>query len=70
MTDLFTRFNETNLKLQGDTLNLIKTKSVISAFVAKLLYTNKTWEEENVLCFQIFQNYKIKMKICLLIVNT
>ena len=34
---LFARFNETNLKLQGDTLNLIKTKSVIFSFVAKLL---------------------------------
>lgn len=37
MTDLFGKFNETNLKLQGDQLNLIKTKSVMSAFVAKLL---------------------------------
>ena len=36
MTDLFAKFNETNLKLQGDQLNLIKTKSIISAFVAKL----------------------------------
>lgn len=36
MTDLFAKFNETNLKLQGDQLNLIKTKSITSAFVAKL----------------------------------
>ncbi|XP_067122534.1 protein FAM200C-like [Centruroides vittatus] len=35
MTDLFAKFNETNLKLQGDQLNLIETKSIISAFVAK-----------------------------------
>ena len=28
---------ETNLMLQGDELNLIKTKSIISAFVAKLI---------------------------------
>nr|XP_042717488.1 protein ZBED8-like [Chrysemys picta bellii] len=37
LTDLFNKFNETNLQLQGDELNLIKTKTVISAFVAKLL---------------------------------
>ena len=41
MTDLFAKFNETNLKLQGDQLNVIKTKSVISAFVAKLFCIKK-----------------------------
>ena len=35
MTDLFAKFNETNLKLQGDQLNLIKNEIVLSAFVAK-----------------------------------
>ncbi|KFD46697.1 hypothetical protein M513_12407 [Trichuris suis] len=30
MADLYTKFNEMNLHLQGDDLNLIKTKSVIS----------------------------------------
>ena len=34
MTDLFAKFNETNMKLQGDQINLIKTKTVLSAFVA------------------------------------
>ncbi|KFD46570.1 hypothetical protein M513_12549 [Trichuris suis] len=38
MADLYTKFNEMNLQLQGDDLNLIKTKSVISAFVPELLY--------------------------------
>ncbi|KFD62176.1 LOW QUALITY PROTEIN: hypothetical protein M514_09975 [Trichuris suis] len=38
MADLYMKFNEMNLQLQGDDLNLIKTKSVISAFVSKLLY--------------------------------
>uniref|UniRef100_G1KVP8 SCAN domain-containing protein 3 n=1 Tax=Anolis carolinensis TaxID=28377 RepID=G1KVP8_ANOCA len=38
LTDLFQKFNESNLQLQGDELNLIKTKPVISAFVTKLLY--------------------------------
>lgn len=37
MTDLYNKFNETNLQLQGDELNLIKTKAVISAFVSKLV---------------------------------
>lgn len=36
-TDLFKKFNETNLQLQGDDLNLIKTKYIISAFVTELL---------------------------------
>lgn len=37
LTDLFKIFNEVNLLLQGDELNLIKTKSVIAAFAGKLL---------------------------------
>uniref|UniRef100_A0A5S6Q3Q7 DUF4371 domain-containing protein n=1 Tax=Trichuris muris TaxID=70415 RepID=A0A5S6Q3Q7_TRIMR len=37
LSDLCYKFNEMNLQLQGDDLNLIKTKSVISAFVMKLL---------------------------------
>ncbi|KFD54691.1 hypothetical protein M513_04391 [Trichuris suis] len=38
MADLYMKFNEMNLQLQGDDLKLIETKSVISAFVSKLLY--------------------------------
>lgn len=37
LTDLYKLFNDVNLQLQGDDLNLIKTKTVISTFVAKLL---------------------------------
>lgn len=36
LTDLFKKFNDVNLQLQGDNLNLIKTKGVISAFLGKL----------------------------------
>ncbi|KRZ83953.1 NAD(P)H-hydrate epimerase, partial [Trichinella sp. T8] len=36
MADLFSRFNEHNLQLQGSELNLIKTRSVISSFISKL----------------------------------
>ncbi|CAH1977859.1 unnamed protein product [Acanthoscelides obtectus] len=35
-TDLFTKFNMVNLKLQSDSLNLIKTKSISSAFLARV----------------------------------
>ncbi|KAE9523112.1 hypothetical protein AGLY_016499 [Aphis glycines] len=36
MTDLFAKFNDINLQLQGDKLNFITTKSIISAFQKKL----------------------------------
>uniref|UniRef100_A0A5S6QFW0 DUF4371 domain-containing protein n=1 Tax=Trichuris muris TaxID=70415 RepID=A0A5S6QFW0_TRIMR len=38
MSDLYLKFNEMNLQLQGDELNLVKTKSIVSAFVVKLLH--------------------------------
>lgn len=37
LTDLYSKFNEMNLQLQGDKLNLIRTKSVIAAFASKLV---------------------------------
>ncbi|GBP42477.1 Protein ZBED8 [Eumeta japonica] len=40
-TDLYTLLNNMNLQLQGDDLNLIKTKNVVAAFVAKLLLHKK-----------------------------
>ncbi|KFD63506.1 hypothetical protein M514_08497 [Trichuris suis] len=36
MSDLYFKFNEMNLQLQGDQLNLIKTKTVVTAFIDKL----------------------------------
>ena len=36
LTDIFCKFNEVNLQLQGDQLNLIKAKSVIGAFSARI----------------------------------
>jgi hypothetical protein len=47
LTDLFTKFNEVNLQLQGNTLNLIKTKSIIAAFLARinLMKKNIGWRE-------------------------
>lgn len=38
LTDLFKKLNDINLQLQGDSLNLIKTKGVISAFLGKLKF--------------------------------
>jgi len=34
-TDIFTKFNEVNLQLQGNDVNLIKAKSAISTFLSK-----------------------------------
>ncbi|KRY12938.1 Protein ZBED8 [Trichinella patagoniensis] len=36
MADLFSKFNELNLQLQGSELNLIKTRFLISPFISKL----------------------------------
>jgi len=36
LTDLFAKFNEVNVQLQGDSINLIKTKSIIAAFLARM----------------------------------
>ena len=46
-TDLYKSFNYADLQLQGDNLNLIKTKNVIAGFVAKLLlYKNNIGRHE------------------------
>uniref|UniRef100_A0A5S6QVI8 HAT C-terminal dimerisation domain-containing protein n=1 Tax=Trichuris muris TaxID=70415 RepID=A0A5S6QVI8_TRIMR len=36
MSDLYLKFNEMNLQLQGDQLSVIKTKMVVTAFIGKL----------------------------------
>jgi hypothetical protein len=36
LTDVYNKFNETNIQLQGDDLNLIYAKATISAFLSKL----------------------------------
>jgi len=35
VTDIFTKFNEVNLQLQGNDVNLIEAKSTISTFLSK-----------------------------------
>jgi hypothetical protein len=41
LSDLFDKLNEINLQLQGNEVNLIKTKSVICTFVSKLAMFNR-----------------------------
>ncbi|XP_071043876.1 protein FAM200C-like [Parasteatoda tepidariorum] len=41
LTDIYTLLNYMNLQLQGDDLNLIKTKNVVAGIVAKLLLHKK-----------------------------
>lgn len=36
LSDLFAKFNEVNLQLQGNGVNLIKVKSVILGFMSKI----------------------------------
>ncbi|XP_072378020.1 SCAN domain-containing protein 3-like [Diabrotica undecimpunctata] len=53
LTDLYDKFNETNLQLQGDNLNLIKATGTISSFVSKLnLYRQNLGRRQ----FHQFQN--------------
>ena len=44
MSELFNNFNGTNLNLQGNILNLIKTESIISTFVANLFLYKQNLE--------------------------
>ena len=42
LTEMFSKFNEVNLQLQGDETSLIKAKSTLSSFLSKLqLYSKK-----------------------------
>ena len=36
LTEIFSKFNEVNLQLQGDETSIIKAKSALSAFLSKL----------------------------------
>jgi hypothetical protein len=38
LTDLYNTFNETNLQLHGDDLNLIKANATMSTLVSKLAF--------------------------------
>ena len=70
MTDLFAKCNKTNLKLQGDQLKLIKTQSVISAFVVNCFLYKQNLGRGDCSRFKRFWNCKIEMKICFPTVNT
>ncbi|CAH1997541.1 unnamed protein product [Acanthoscelides obtectus] len=47
LTDLFTKFNMVNVQLQGDSLNLIKAKSILSAFLARFPNLSQTSCQED-----------------------
>lgn len=36
LTDLYNKFNDVNLQLQDDGLNLIKTRNIVTAVIGKL----------------------------------
>ena len=47
LTEMFSKFSEVNLQLQGDETSLIKAKSPLSAFLSKLqLYSKKLGHHE------------------------
>ena len=58
-TDLFTKFNETNLQLQGDSLNLIKTNSTVSSFIAR----REELDDANSHCFPTWHKPAAPMTI-------
>uniref|UniRef100_A0A5S6Q6C0 Uncharacterized protein n=1 Tax=Trichuris muris TaxID=70415 RepID=A0A5S6Q6C0_TRIMR len=51
MSNLYFQFKEVNLQLQGDALNLVKTKSVIAAFVNKVVLFKQNLGHGNVYQF-------------------
>uniref|UniRef100_A0A5S6Q8R8 DUF4371 domain-containing protein n=1 Tax=Trichuris muris TaxID=70415 RepID=A0A5S6Q8R8_TRIMR len=55
MSDLYFKFNEMNLQLQGDQLNLIKTKTVVTAFIGKLVVFGQNLGREE---YRQFPNLK------------
>ncbi|CDW59350.1 hypothetical protein TTRE_0000768201 [Trichuris trichiura] len=58
MSDYYLKFNEMNLQLQGDQLNLIKTKTVVKAFIDKLAIFGQNLESEEQHQFHNLNNLK------------
>ncbi|KFD61199.1 LOW QUALITY PROTEIN: hypothetical protein M514_00846 [Trichuris suis] len=54
LSDLYFKFNEMNLHLQGDDLNLCTIRAVVCTFIKKLLSFKRDLFPENSLSFQIF----------------
>ncbi|XP_008183405.1 protein ZBED8-like [Acyrthosiphon pisum] len=60
LADIFEKLNEVNKNLEGDKINLIKSKSIISAFISKLsLLKEKIGRRE----FNNFSNLSISQQI-------
>nr|XP_042904628.1 protein ZBED8-like [Parasteatoda tepidariorum] len=58
MTDLFAKFNGVNLKFQDNELNLITSKSVISAFLKKLILWKQNFGRNEFSQFPILSDLK------------
>ncbi|KAJ0175131.1 hypothetical protein K1T71_009272 [Dendrolimus kikuchii] len=56
MTDLYKLFNDMNLQLQGDEINLVKTKNVVAPFAAKLFLHKKNTSRRD---FHSFPNLSV-----------
>lgn len=68
MTDLYTLFIDVILRLQRD--ELIKTKNIVTAFIAKLLVYKRNIDKHEFNNFPMYQKYPSEMIICyLFIVN-
>lgn len=63
ITDLFSKFNEINLQLQGDDLNMIKTKSVVSAFLRKLSLWKQNFGRQEFRQFPILASVNQQVEI-------
>ncbi|XP_014486964.1 PREDICTED: uncharacterized protein LOC106750871, partial [Dinoponera quadriceps] len=62
LIDLFGKFNDVNLQLQGDNLNLIKAKLVISAFVARLIAEPNLILQDELLIISTNEDLKVQFK--------
>lgn len=59
LTELYNKFNEMNLQLQGDDLNLIKVKATISAFISKLALYKQNLGQRQFYQFQSLSSVKL-----------
>uniref|UniRef100_A0A5S6Q641 DUF4371 domain-containing protein n=1 Tax=Trichuris muris TaxID=70415 RepID=A0A5S6Q641_TRIMR len=63
LCDLYSKFNEMNLLLQGDDLNLIRTKAVICAFHSKLLLFKRNFARGEFSQFPNLYEMKKRQKV-------
>ncbi|KFD56047.1 hypothetical protein M514_03171 [Trichuris suis] len=64
LVDLYFKFNEMNKQLQAEDLNLIKTKSVICAFMSKLLLFKRNFGRGELSQFQSLAEVRNEGGVC------